>query len=1160
MRCEADPVELERVLITEELLRRTSRTPALEAENKALRTLARHLSQSSQTLLNELVTLAKDFCQAGTAGVSLLEVTASGEEVFRWVALAGALNQYQGETTPVNFSPCGVCLEQGTPQLYFYPERYFTYLQQTQPAIVEELVIPLLAEDRPLGTLWIVSHEHERHFDAEDVRLMTSLADFATAALQSSCARQIAEATIIEQKRNEAQRRQAEAALRVSEAQARLAIKVGQLGTWHYDPNTNLVELDERMRKIWGEPEDAVTIPLPKVIERIHPDDQERVAAAVGAALNPRSSGTYDIDYRIVWDDGTERWVSANGQAQFEGEGEARHPVGFLGTALDITDRKQAEVALAAQEQRYRHIFETVSVSIWEEDFSQVKAAIDQLKAAGVEDFHQYFVEHPEFVQQAASKVHLRDVNQASLQMFGAQDKAELLSSLEQIFVPETQEAFAGELLAIATEAPFFTTETVLRTLHGNRFDVWVTITFPPKAEPYDRVLVSLLNISERKHTEAALRNSAERLSVALTAAKLGDWSWDAATDLVTFSDQAATIFGIPPGPHLTWGQIQTLLHEDDQERARLQVEQAIVEQSDYDIEYRVIQPGGSERWVAAKGRAQYGASEQVIGMLGVVQDITERKQTEQEREHLLARVQSANQTLQRFIEHTPTAVVMLDQEMRYLFASRQWMREYAPTYSDLRGLSHYEVMSDTPDRWREVHQRCLAGATERCEEDYYVRADGSSHWLHWEILPWYDSEGAIGGIILFAENITERKQASQEREHLLEREREAREAAETANRVKDEFLAVLSHELRSPLNPILGWSKLLQTRKLDAAKTTEALKVIERNAKLQSELIEDLLDISRILSGKLSLNVGSVDLTATIQAAMETVRLAAETKSIEIRTAFALDAGQVWGDASRLQQVVWNLLSNAVKFTPPGGRVEIGLQRLGTHAQIVIRDTGKGISPNFLPYVFDYFRQADSATTRQFGGLGLGLAIVHHLVELHGGTVQADSAGEGQGATFTVKLPIMISQSLANQDSAPIEQSLELNGIKVLVVDDDTDTREFVAFLLEQAGASVIAIASAGEVLTVLPQFKPDVLLSDIGMPDMDGYMLLQQIRTLSPEMGGQTPAIALTAYAGEIDYQKALSAGFQRHLAKPIEPEEVIRTIMSLRMTHTLLTKETG
>ncbi|NES94965.1 MAG: GAF domain-containing protein [Desertifilum sp. SIO1I2] len=387
-------------------------------------------------------------------------------------------------------------------------------------------------------------------------------------------------------------------------------------------------------------------------------------------------------------------------------------------------------------------------------------------------------------------------------------------------------------------------------------------------------------------------------------------------------------------------------------------------------------------------------------------------------------------------------------------------------------------------------------------------------------------------------------------RADLYEAEQQARNAAEAANRVKDEFLAVVSHELRSPLNPILGWSKFLLNGKLDAERTQQALIAIERNARLQSELIEDLLDVSRILRGKLSLNASSVNLASTIQAAIETVRLAAEAKSIQINTFLDPQVGRVWGDATRLQQVVWNLLSNAVKFTPPNGRVEVKLECLsGTAsqpmAQIAIADTGKGIAADFVPHVFDYFRQADSTTTRKFGGLGLGLAIVRHLVELHGGTIQVDSPGEGLGATFTVCLPLM-----PDREDSPLEVpgsllKFDLSGVRVLVVDDEPDTREFVTFLLEEAGAIATAVASPEEVLSVLAQSQPDVLLSDIGMPGIDGYMLMQQIRALPPERGGQVKAIALTAYAGEFDRRRALAAGFQQHLPKPVEPEGLIRAI---------------
>ncbi|MEH1932489.1 MAG: PAS domain S-box protein [Nostoc sp.] len=386
------------------------------------------------------------------------------------------------------------------------------------------------------------------------------------------------------------------------------------------------------------------------------------------------------------------------------------------------------------------------------------------------------------------------------------------------------------------------------------------------------------------------------------------------------------------------------------------------------------------------------------------------------------------------------------------------------------------------------------------------------------------------------------------ERAQLMASLQQQKEQLVQANRIKDEFLAVLSHELRTPLNPILGWSKLLQTKKYDEATTTRALETIERNAKLQTQLIEDLLDVSRILQGKLSLNIAAVNLETAIAAAIETVRLAAEVKSIQIQTVLEPNIAQVTGDSVRLQQVIWNLLSNAIKFTPQGGEVEISLQSVGSQAQLQVRDTGKGISPDFLPYVFDYFRQADGATTRKFGGLGLGLAIVRHIVELHGGTVKVESLGEEQGATFTVMLPLIKIYLNSQQIDRQPDDLPDLNGVKVLLVDDERDTRELIAFILEQSGAVVTQAASAMEALRIMPEFQPNLLLSDIGMPEVDGYMLMRQIRAMLPELGGQIPAIALTAYAGEVDYQQAIAAGFGQHITKPVEPAKLLRAIANL------------
>ncbi|OKH41607.1 hypothetical protein NIES2101_34005 [Calothrix sp. HK-06] len=389
-------------------------------------------------------------------------------------------------------------------------------------------------------------------------------------------------------------------------------------------------------------------------------------------------------------------------------------------------------------------------------------------------------------------------------------------------------------------------------------------------------------------------------------------------------------------------------------------------------------------------------------------------------------------------------------------------------------------------------------------------------------------------------------------RTRLYEAERTARSAAEAANRVKDEFLAVLSHELRTPLNPILGWSKLLRTGKLDATKTDYALETIERNAKLQTQLIEDLLDVSRILQGKLSLNMAPVNLVPTIEAAIETVQLAAQAKSIQIETVFDLNVGQVLGDSARLQQVVWNLLINAVKFTPLGGRVEIRLGCIDSQVKIRVSDTGRGIDPNFLPHVFEYFRQADGTTTRKFGGLGLGLAIVRHLVELHGGTVYAESPGEELGATFTVKLPLITVVRKTTQDNVPSVNTFDFSQLQILIVDDEADMRELVLTILEQYGAQVRVAASAAEVLAQLDIFQPNLLISDIGMPNTDGYMLIRQIRDRLPEQGGLIPAIALTAYAKEYDQQQALEAGFQQHVPKPVEPEELVKAISKLLRTQ--------
>jgi len=409
------------------------------------------------------------------------------------------------------------------------------------------------------------------------------------------------------------------------------------------------------------------------------------------------------------------------------------------------------------------------------------------------------------------------------------------------------------------------------------------------------------------------------------------------------------------------------------------------------------------------------------------------------------------------------------------------------------------------------------------------------------------------------AEEIARRAALAVDNARLFQEAQQARDNAETANRAKDEFLATISHELRTPLTAALGWSYLLRSSKLDAETAARALDTIERNIKAQAQIVEDLLDVSRIISGKLSLDVRPLDLRTIIEAAMDTVRPAAEAKGITLRTEFEEGPGPISGDPNRLQQVIWNLLSNAVKFTPKGGDVSVQLRQVDSHMAISVTDTGMGIAAEFLPFVFERFRQADATSTRRYGGLGLGLSIVRHLVELHGGTVEVDSPGEERGSIFTVKLPLLAVQmreadtiirepSFETETSFALSNVASLQGLRVLVVEDEADARELISTVLEQFGAQVRNAPSAAEGFSVLRVWRPDVLVSDIGMPNEDGFGLIARVRSLTPEEGGATPAVALTAYARAQDRLRTLSAGYQVHVPKPVEPEELAAAVGSL------------
>jgi PAS domain S-box-containing protein len=515
-------------------------------------------------------------------------------------------------------------------------------------------------------------------------------------------------------------------------------------------------------------------------------------------------------------------------------------------------------------------------------------------------------------------------------------------------------------------------------------------------------------------------------------------------------------------------------------------------------------------------------------------------------------------------------AVITTDVEGRVTFMNRVAEALTGWTQDEAMGRSLPDIFQILNEESRQpVENPALrtlsAGATVGlANHTILIAKDGSECPIDDSAAPIRNEQGEVVGTVLVFRDISERKRMELEREQLLAAAQAAQKEAEQANRLKDEFLATASHELRTPLTAVVGWSRMLRTGKLDAENSARAVESIERNATLQTKLIDDLLDVSRIITGKLTLDRRPLEIAHVVSDAVNTVRPAADAKNIAIETSFDAEAEPVLGDANRLQQVLWNLLSNAVKFTPKNGRIEVALQRVNSEVQVSVGDSGEGISSEFLPYVFDRFSQGDGKSTRSHTGLGLGLAIVRQLVELHGGTVKAHSDGPGRGATFKLRLPVLSINLVPGSKSAlsdstltgarvtdglSIECSPRLDGVRVLVVDDDSDTRQMLKAVLSECHADVITAASVAEAIKEIEQRKPDVLVSDLGMPEHDGYELIKQVRkTESADNAARVPALALTAYAKAEDRVRALAGGYQVHLAKPVEPAEFVLVVANL------------
>ncbi len=697
------------------------------------------------------------------------------------------------------------------------------------------------------------------------------------------------------------------------------------------------------------------------------------------------------------------------------------------------------------------------------------------------------------------------------------------------------------------------TGKSIRTEVRSDALDRWFEVLVSRVGDAATRqVAVVFTDIGVRKQAEATLRESEQRFRLMADAVPQIVWLTDPQGRVEFVNKQWRDYTGVPYRPMTVAEAVASFVHPDDGERTLEAFNAAQRSDGIFLIEHRLRSATGSYRWFLVRAEPYRDPQTgEIIRWFGASIDIHERKQTE-------AVLQESEELKRRILESSKDCIKVLTLEGRLLYLSAGGL--HLLEIDDPASVLNVQWL----DFWQGEDYQSAKAALVAAKaghvgqfQGYAPTAKGNLRWWDVMVTPIRDASGRVAQLLSISRDITKQKQAEAEREQLLKREQAAREDAERANRIKDEFLAVLSHELRSPLNPILGWTHLLRSGNLDSGRQMDALATIERNAKLQSQLIEDLLDIARIMQGKLTLTATSVSLSSIIQAAVKTVRLAADAKNIQITLDLDPDVAPVSGDAARLQQMVWNLLINAVKFTDHGGQVTVQLRQVAADgslgqamAQIRVIDTGKGINPQFLPHVFEYFWQEDGSTTRKFGGLGLGLALVRRIVELHGGTVNVESGGEQQGATFIVQLPALQQATPIPSEQNQLQSASEtrLDNVQILLVDDDTDTREFQSFLLEQHGATVTAVDSGLEVLQVLEQGLPDVIVSDIGMAEMDGYSLMQQIRSRPPAQGGMVPAIALTAYAADIDQEKALQAGFQTHLTKPLEPKRFVSEIITL------------
>jgi PAS domain S-box-containing protein len=701
----------------------------------------------------------------------------------------------------------------------------------------------------------------------------------------------------------------------------------------------------------------------------------------------------------------------------------------------------------------------------------------------------------------------------------------------------------------------------------GATFCFSITQTSPPLLQ---QIVQTVLAARDRSQGLKVKKNGTpsiqlgERLRLAFEAARMGYWEWDIQADRVRWRYRAEEIFGLEKKQFDgSMKSVLALIHADDRANVERMLRNSIATGEDYKFEFRVQNGLSDVRWLTGNGRTFFDETGQPSLMIGVLRDVTERVVTS-------LNLSASQQLNQAILDSLPEHIAVLDRAGTIVAINRAW-RDFA-TYNGLGPTEIYSTIGTnyldvceaaTGDCSEEAHvvrngiESVLNGIVDHFRMEYPCHSPTEERWFLLQVTPLIYGGG---GVVVSHLNITERRMIESRMSALLTEAELAKESAEHANRTKDEFIAQITHDLRSPLSAVLGWAKVLKNKKTSEQIREEAIQAIIESAAKQTNLIDDLLDVSRMVTGKLRLDVVPVSLSAVIRSAMDVMKPACDAKGIACLMELATDADAVTGDPARLEQVIWNLVSNAVKFTPNKGEVKVRLERADPYVRITVSDTGCGIKAEHLPSIFERYWQLTPSSGKRKGGLGLGLSLVKHIVELHGGTVSVTSEGENKGSTFIINLPyravrlqpepiLLAAENFMAEDIGPdlfldsVMSSSALVGLTVVVVDDESSARELVAEILRQHGANVKKADSAAAAFDLITSLErtPDLLVSDISMPDEDGYMLIRKIRSLPRDKGGAIPALALTAFGRMEDRVRALNAGFQMHLPKPVEPAEL-------------------